>query len=129
MSTTFMSSPRLHFTSESVTEGHPDKICDQISDALLHACAGQVAIGRQSPNIAQGVDHALETRKGVTEEEVATLGAGDQGMMFGYACHETDSLMPMPIDLSHRLARRWAQARKANEPPRLRPDGKAQVTH
>ena len=187
MSTTFMSSPRLHFTSESVTEGHPDKLCDQISDAVLDAClaqdprsrvacetatktgfvillgeittlahinfdelarkvivdigfddsakgfdgntcAVQVAIGRQSPNIAQGVDHALETRNGVTEEEVATLGAGDQGMMFGYACHETDSLMPMPIDLSHRLARRLAQARKANELPWLRPDGKSQVT-
>jgi len=187
MSTTFMSSPRLHFTSESVTEGHPDKLCDQISDAVLDACleqdprsrvacetatktgfvmllgeittkahidfdklarevitgigfdssakgfdgntcAVQVAIGRQSPNIAQGVDHSLETRNGVTEKEVETLGAGDQGMMFGYACNETESLMPMPIDLAHQLARKLAQVRKANRLPWLRPDGKSQVT-
>ncbi len=187
MSTTFMSSPRLHFTSESVTEGHPDKLCDQISDAVLDACleqdprsrvacetatktgfvmllgeittkahidfdklarevitgigfdnsakgfdgntcAVQVAIGRQSPNIAQGVDHSLETRNGVTEKEVETLGAGDQGMMFGYACNETESLMPMPIDLAHQLARKLAQVRKANGLPWLRPDGKSQVT-
>ena len=187
MSTTFMSSPRLHFTSESVTEGHPDKLCDQISDAVLDACleqdprsrvacetatktgfvmllgeittkahidfdklarevitgigfdssakgfdgntcAVQVAIGRQSPNIAQGVDHSLETRNGVTEKEVETLGAGDQGMMFGYACNDTESLMPMPIDLAHQLARKLAEVRKANKLPFLRPDGKSQVT-
>jgi S-adenosylmethionine synthetase len=187
MSTTFMSSPRLHFTSESVTEGHPDKICDQISDAVLDAClkedprsrvacetatktgfvilmgeittrahvdfdklarevitgigfddsakgfdgntcAVQVAIGHQSPNIAQGVDHALETRNGVSDKEVETIGAGDQGMMFGFACNETESLMPMPIDLAHQLARRLAVVRKANGLPWLRPDGKSQVT-
>ncbi len=187
MSTTFMSSPRLHFTSESVTEGHPDKICDQISDAVLDAClkedprsrvacetatktgfvilmgeittcahvdfdklarevitgigfddsakgfdgntcAVQVAIGHQSPNIAQGVDHALETRNGVSDQEVETIGAGDQGMMFGFACNETESLMPMPIDLAHQLARRLAVVRKGDGLPWLRPDGKSQVT-
>jgi S-adenosylmethionine synthetase len=188
MSTTFMTSPRLFFTSESVTEGHPDKICDQISDAVLDACLEQdptsrvacetatktgfvmllgeittqaqvnfdvlarkvitgigydesakgfdgntcgvlVAIGRQSPNIAQGVNHSLETRgQGTGEDEINALGAGDQGMMFGFACDETPTFMPMPIDLAHRLTRRLAVARRAGELPWLRPDGKAQVT-
>lgn len=188
MTTSFMTSPKLLFTSESVTEGHPDKICDQVSDAVLDACLEQdprsrvacetaaktgfvmlfgeittaaqvnfdalarkvitgigyddsrkgfdgntcgvlVALGRQSPDIARGVDASLETRdRGVTPEEVESLGAGDQGMMFGYACNETETLMPLPIDLAHRLTRRLAEARRAGDLPWLRPDGKAQVT-
>ncbi|MEW6568580.1 MAG: methionine adenosyltransferase [Chloroflexota bacterium] len=188
MSTSFMSSSRLLFTSESVTEGHPDKICDQISDAVLDACLEQdptsrvacetatktgfvmllgeittraqvnfdvlarrvitdigyddsgkgfdgntcgvlVAIGRQSPNIAQGVNQSLETRgQGASEDEISAIGAGDQGMMFGFACDETPTFMPMPIDLAHRLTRRLAAARRAGDLPWLRPDGKAQVT-
>lgn len=188
MSSTFMTSPSLFFTSESVTEGHPDKICDQISDAVLDACIEHdprsrvacetatktgfvmlfgeitshaqvnfddlarkvlqeigyddsrkgfdattcgvlVALGKQSPNISQGVDHALETRSNhLSEEDVETIGAGDQGMMFGYACTETDTLMPMPIELAHRLTRQLAAVRKAGGLPWLRPDGKAQVT-
>jgi S-adenosylmethionine synthetase len=188
MSTTFMTSPRLFFTSESVTEGHPDKICDQISDAVLDACLEQdpmsrvacetatktgfvillgeittkaqvnfdvlarqvitgigyddsrkgfdgntcgvlVAIGRQSPDIAQGVEHSLETRgQGLTEDQINQIGAGDQGMMFGFACDETPTFMPMPIDLAHRLTRQLAAVRRADELPWLRPDGKAQVT-
>jgi S-adenosylmethionine synthetase len=188
MSTTFMTSPRLFFTSESVTEGHPDKICDQISDAVLDACLEQdvtsrvacetatktgfiillgeittkaqpnfdvlarevitgigydesakgfdgntcgvlVAIGRQSPNIAQGVDSSLETRgRPLSEDEINKIGAGDQGMMFGFACDETPTFMPMPIDLAHRLTRRLAAVRRAGDLPWLRPDGKAQVT-
>jgi S-adenosylmethionine synthetase len=183
-----MTSPSLFFTSESVTEGHPDKICDQISDAVLDACIEHdprsrvacetatktgfvmlfgeitshaqvnfddlarkvlqeigyddsrkgfdattcgvlVALGKQSPNISQGVDHALETRSNhLSEEDVETIGAGDQGMMFGYACTETDTLMPMPIELAHRLTRQLAAVRKAGGLPWLRPDGKAQVT-
>jgi S-adenosylmethionine synthetase len=188
MTTSFMASPKLLFTSESVTEGHPDKLCDQISDAVLDACLEQdprsrvacetaaktgfvmlfgeittaaqvnfdelarkviteigyddsrkgfdgntcgvlVALGRQSPDIAQGVNAALETReREVTPEEVESLGAGDQGMMFGYACSETETLMPLPIDLAHRLTRRLAEARRAGDLSWLRPDGKAQVT-
>src|SRR3990170_1079017 len=188
MSTTFMTSPRLFFTSESVTEGHPDKICDQISDGVLDACLEEdplsrvacetatktgfvmllgeittkaqvnfdvlarkiitdigfddsskgfdgntcgvlVAIGRQSLNIAQGVNHSMEVRgQGTREDEIDAVGAGDQGMMFGFACDETPTFMPMPIDLAHRLTLRLAAVRRSGELPWLRPDGKAQVT-
>jgi S-adenosylmethionine synthetase len=188
MSTTFMTSPRLHFTSESVTEGHPDKICDQIADAVLdtclkddpysrvacevatktgfvmllgeittnahlnfdelarevikgigydnsskgfdgNTCGVQVAIAGQSSDIARGVNHSLEVRSsGMTEDEVNEIGAGDQGMMFGYACTETETLMPMPIHLAHRLTRRLAEVRKKGVLPWIRPDGKSQVT-
>ena len=174
---------RKLFTSESVTEGHPDKICDQISDAILDAlleqdpfsrvacetcattglilvmgevttegyvpvadivrkvvneigydrakkgfdgesCAVLTALHDQSPDIAQGVDAALETR----QEKKNETGAGDQGMMFGFACDETPEMMPMPIALAHRLTRRMAQVRKDGTCPWMRPDGKAQVT-
>jgi S-adenosylmethionine synthetase len=188
MSTSFMSSPSLLFTSESVTEGHPDKMCDQISDAVLDAClaqdplsrvaceaatktgfvillgeittggqldydtlarkvitsigyddsskgfdgntcAVQVAVAKQSGDIAMGVNHSYESRsQQVSDDEVEKLGAGDQGMMFGFACNETDMLMPLPIHLAHRLTRRMAQVRKSGELPWMRPDGKSQVS-
>ncbi|KAA3663881.1 MAG: methionine adenosyltransferase, partial [Chloroflexi bacterium] len=186
--TTFTNAPSLLFTSESVTEGHPDKMCDQISDAVLDAllaqdptarvacetavktgfvlllgeitttgfvdfdklvrevvtdigfdssekgfdgntCGVQIAVASQSPDIAQGVNKALEYRSnGTSEQEVASLGAGDQGMMFGYACSETDTLMPMPIYLAHKLTLRLTEVRKNGTLPWLRPDGKSQVT-
>ncbi|MEV5880288.1 methionine adenosyltransferase [Streptomyces sp. NPDC052101] len=175
------------FTSESVTEGHPDKIADQISDAVLDAllrqdpasrvavetlittgqvhvagevttaayadipgivretvlgigydssakgfdgasCGVSVSIGAQSPDIAQGVDTAYEQRLGDTDDELAAQGAGDQGLMFGYATRETPTLMPLPIELAHRLSRRLSEVRKNGAVPYLRPDGKTQVT-
>ena len=188
MSTTFMTSKQSFFTSESVTEGHPDKMCDQISDGILDAmlaqdprsrvacetatttglivvmgevttkayveiqdvvrdivanigytdgsygfdartCGVLVSLKGQSPDIAMGVDDALEHKSGeMSDAQIEAVGAGDQGMMLGYACNETEELMPLTISLAHKLCRELAASRKSGQLPWLRPDGKSQVT-